>query len=121
MTLSRMSLEIGRLTFAPPVTPPARPLAPAVSSAPVAAVAPVARVDTAELSIPPAPPAEVLDHVADAADVARQLARNNRELHFRTDEETGRVVVQVRDLEGNVIRTIPPSEALDVMSGAPIK
>ena len=37
----------------------------------------------------------------------------NRELHFETDEETGRVIIQVRDLEGNVIRTIPPSDALD--------
>ena len=28
------------------------------------------------------------------------------------------MIVQVRDLEGNVIRTIPPSDALDIMSGA---
>ena len=27
------------------------------------------------------------------------------------------MIVQVRDLEGNVIRTIPPSDALQVMSG----
>jgi flagellar protein FlaG len=116
MMQTRMSLEIGRLTFASPVTLPVRPLAPADSPA---RVAPVARVDTAELSIPHTPPPEVLDLVADASDVVRELARNNRELHFRTDEETGRVIVQVRDLEGRVIRTIPPSEALDVMSGAP--
>jgi hypothetical protein len=30
------------------------------------------------------------------------------------------VIVEVRDLEGHVIRTIPPSEALDVMAGAAI-
>ena len=44
-------------------------------------------------------------------------AADNRELHFSTDADTGRVIVQVRDLEGNVIRTIPPSHALHAMSG----
>ena len=59
----------------------------------------------------------MLDEVAAARDRAAELAADNRELHFSTDEETGRVIVQVRDLEGNVIRTIPPSHALQVMSG----
>ncbi len=36
------------------------------------------------------------------------------------DEDSGRVIVQVRDLDGRVIRTIPPSEALDVLSGRPL-
>ena len=31
---------------------------------------------------------------------------------------TGRVVVQVRDLDGNVIRTIPPAKALEVAAGS---
>jgi flagellar protein FlaG len=53
-----------------------------------------------------------------AAEIAAHLAAQNRELHFSTEQDTGRVVIQVRDLEGNVIRTIPPSRALDVMSGA---
>ena len=34
------------------------------------------------------------------------------------DEASGRVIVQVRDLAGNVIRTIPPSSALEIMAGA---
>ena len=33
------------------------------------------------------------------------------------DDKSGRVIVQVRDLDGHVIRTIPPSEALDILSG----
>ena len=77
-----------------------------------------ARVDTAELTIPAAPPAEALDEVGSAAARALELAAANRELHFSRNEETGRVTVQVRDLDGNVIRTIPPSEALAVLSGA---
>ena len=27
-------------------------------------------------------------------------------------------MIEVRDLEGNVLKTIPPAKALDVMSGA---
>ena len=69
------------------------------------------------ISLPPSPPPEVMDEVAAARDRAAELAANNRELHFSTDQETGRVIVQVRDLEGTVIRTIPPSHMLQVMSG----
>ena len=76
--------------------------------------------DVAVISLPPSPPQHVLDDVAAARDRAAELAADNRELHFSTDKDTGRVIVQVRDLEGNVIRTIPPSHALQVMSGAPL-
>ena len=78
------------------------------------------RVDTAELSLPAYPPADVLEEIGRAADRAAALAAADRQLHFSTSEETGRVIVQVRDLDGNVIRTIPPSEALSVLSGAAI-
>jgi uncharacterized FlaG/YvyC family protein len=70
--------------------------------------------------IGPLPPPEVLDAVAEARDRAAELAAADRELHFGNDEETGRLVIQVRDLAGNVIRTIAPSEALAVLSGAPL-
>jgi FlaG protein len=114
-----MSFEIGPL---PPVTPgvPARRPAPAPATADFAvtlAAASAPKGDVAVISLPPSPPAELLDEVAAARDRAAELAANNRELHFSTDAETGRVVVQVRDLQGNVIRTIPPSHALHVMSG----
>ena len=52
------------------------------------------------------------------AERAAELPPQNRELHFGKDEATGRVIVQVRDLDGEVLRTIPPSSALDVMAGA---
>ena len=66
------------------------------------------------------PPPEVRLAVQVAAGRAEQLRREQRELHFELDEDAGRVVVQVRDLDGRVIRTIAPSEALDVMSGKPL-
>jgi flagellar protein FlaG len=113
-----MSFEIG-------------PLTPLQSSAPARAVPaprgeftvdfarPAAPVyDTAELSLSANPPEEVLDAIGTAADRADELWADNRELHFRKDEASGRVIVEVRDRDGHVIRTIPPSQALDVMSGA---
>jgi flagellar protein FlaG len=64
------------------------------------------------------PPAEVSEQVASAAQRAADLFADNRELHFTKDQQSGRIIVQVRDLDGNVLRTIPPSHALAVMSGA---
>jgi len=48
----------------------------------------------------------------------QELHKRNRELHFTRDESSNRVVIEVRDLDGNVIKTIPPAKALDIMSGA---
>jgi len=109
-----MSLEIGRFTPVHHVlpAPPVRPAAPAVRGGEPS------RFDTVLGDVPPAPTDEVRKHVDRAAEVVAQLHENNRELHFSKDEATGRVVIQVRDLDGNVLKTIPPSRALDVMSGA---
>ena len=68
-------------------------------------------------SVPPVPPAEILEETRSAARRAARLAGTDRELHFRMDEETSRIIVEVRDLRGTVIRTIPPSSALDLMTG----
>jgi hypothetical protein len=117
-----MSLGIGTLgqssqpTAATRAQPAARdrfvPAAPAHTHASLPAV------DRVELSIPSTPPAELLDQVDFAFKRALDLAAQNRELHFAVDERTNRVVVKVCDLDGNAIRTIPHSAALDVMAGA---
>jgi FlaG protein len=109
-----MTFEIGPLSSSQPAAAPRR------SAAAAAPVATAPRVDTVELSLPASPPPEVLDEVDAAAERAEALAAANRELHFRIDDESGRVVVEVRDFDGNVIRTIPPSEALEIMAGASI-
>jgi hypothetical protein len=114
MTEGKMSLEIGRFSPALQITPP-YPARPAVAAA-RADEAP--RFDTVLGDVPPAPTEDVRRHVDRAAEVVAQLHASNRELHFTKDDETGRVVIQVRDLDGNVLKTIPPSHALDVMSGA---
>jgi flagellar protein FlaG len=119
-----MSIEIGSFTpiqagYASPRVAPTAPTADfAVTLA--GATEQQAVRDVVDIAIPPSPPEHVQDEIAAARDRASELARSNRELHFSKDEESGRVVVQVRDLEGNVIRTIPPSEALAVMSGQAI-
>jgi hypothetical protein len=71
-------------------------------------------------TVPDAPPPEVLDAIGVAAGAVDELHAQGRELRFDLDEETGHVLVQVHDLDGNVLGTIPPSRALDVATGAPL-
>ena len=93
------------------------------SAAPPPPLSRVAAADAdvvVQIGVPPTPPPEVLERVQEAAERALQMAADDRELHFRKDEESGRVIVEVRDLDGHVIRTIPPSEALSVVSGGSV-
>jgi flagellar protein FlaG len=69
-------------------------------------------------TLPASPPVSVLEDMHSAARVADELRAQQRELHFETTD--GGVIVQVRDLDGNVIRTIPPARALEIASGAPL-
>jgi hypothetical protein len=108
-----MSLEIGPLppSNLPPAQRAAKPVVAGFDRE-------LARADGARISIPAAPPPELLDEIGAAAERADQLAAADRELHFRHCERTGRVVADVRDLAGNVLRTIQGSEALEVLAGA---
>ncbi len=54
----------------------------------------------------------------DAASRAYQRLRaDGRELRFAQNADTGRMTIEVRDLDGNLLRTIPPSRLLDVATG----
>ena len=70
-------------------------------------------------TLPASPPPAVLEDVHVAARVYQELRAQKRELHFEVTDG-GRVAVQVRDLDGNVIRTIPAAHALEVAGGAPL-
>ena len=72
--------------------------------------------------VPASPPPEVLEAMDAAGRVARELHETGRELRFTPppEGEHGRVRVEVCDLDGNVLRAIPPSELLDVAAGAPL-
>jgi flagellar protein FlaG len=72
-------------------------------------------------TIPATPPPDLLEQVTTAARVAEELRAMGRELHFEPPTAPGgRVGVQVRDLEGNVIRTVTPAEALEIATGKPV-
>ena len=73
-----------------------------------------------DLSIPSSPPPDLRAEMAAAAQRADELRDQGRELHFEVDDR-GRVLIEVRDLDGNVIRSIPPSRMLDVVAGAPLE
>ena len=101
---------------------------PVSSSAPVAA-SPAARTDEPQPAnrkdsvavevdmIPGSPPPELHDEIDAAAKRVDELRAEGRELHFSFDRQSQRVEIQVRDLNGNVLRTIPPSKALSVATG----
>ena len=110
-----MSIQIGR--FTPYQALAASPLAGAAAHADPSRAAAAAGSDTLLDSIPPAPTQEAREMVDRASQVVEDLYKNNRELHFSVDKSTNRVVIEVRDLDGNVLKTIPPAKALDVMSG----
>jgi hypothetical protein len=115
-----MTFEIGHLTFQTAATAPPAPVRPFTPAAAATAPAvPVSGVDTSDL-IPASPPPSVLAEVDAARQRAAELAAENRELHFEHDERTGRTIIEVRTLDGEVLRTIPPSKLLDVMSGGEI-
>ena len=111
-----MTLQIGRFTPYEHLATSA--LGRAVEPAPPQARFVAAVEDTIVGEVPPAPTAEARAMVDRAAERVEQLRADDRELHFSREEGTNRVIIEVRDLDGNVIKTIPPSKALDVMSGA---
>jgi hypothetical protein len=119
-----MSLEIGptpiqRSSPQSRAAGPSRSLdGPSFAAALQTATPAVARTDSVDVGIPAGPPESVRDAIGVAASRADALRAARRELHFHADEASGRVIVQVRDLvTGEVIRTIPPSRALDFLSG----
>jgi hypothetical protein len=112
-----MTLQIGR--FTPYESLATSALARAVTPAHQAGGSPaaVAPADTIVGEIPPAPTPEVRADVDRAAERVEELQAQGRELHFSKDPTSNRVIIEVRDLDGNVLKTIPPSKALDVMAG----
>lgn len=62
-------------------------------------------------------PPEVRAEMHAAARAADRLREMGRQLHFERDEESGRIRIEVRDLDGNVLRRVPPGEVFDFASG----
>jgi hypothetical protein len=66
------------------------------------------------------PPQEVLEQMGQAARAYDSLHARGRALHF-AHETSGRLSIEVRDARGNVLRTLSPSEALQVAAGKPLE
>jgi hypothetical protein len=71
-------------------------------------------------AIPASPPPEVLDAVGVAAGAQDRLAQIGQALHFKLDDASGKLTVEVRDLHGNVLSTVPAGKALDIAAGGSI-
>ncbi len=107
-----MSLNVTAVYAATPLPPigraPAtRPAQPAGSEAVIVDVG----------AIPSSPPPEVHDAIALASQAPAQLAAVGQQLRFNIDDRTGRVTVEVHDMKGNVLFTVPSSKALDIADG----
>lgn len=101
------------------VQPPgAGPAAPGATSGPVAARRPAAQPAASYVrDMAPSPAATVQADVVRAARRYEELRQMGRELHFRV--EGSHVVVDVCTLDGTIVRTVPPSEGMAIVSGAP--
>jgi len=94
----------------------------APDGAPRAARVPAQR-DAATVSsaaIPDSPPPEVLDALGAAGDRYEELRAQGRELRFDASDGGG-VQVTLLDGDGNALRTLSPSEALDVATGRDVE
>jgi hypothetical protein len=66
-------------------------------------------------AIPASPPPEVLQQVRAAQRAVDDMYARGRQLHFEMDGS--RVKILLQDLDGNVLREIPPSRALEIATG----
>jgi flagellar protein FlaG len=66
--------------------------------------------------IPAFPPHDLLSELDRAASVIDELAARQVGVHFAIDDRTGKVRVQVVDDKGALIREIPATRMLDVLS-----
>jgi hypothetical protein len=68
-------------------------------------------------TIPSSPPPEVHEAMGVAAQAYDKLQDQGRQMRFKVNEGTGKLVVEVHDLHGNLLFQVPASKALDVAGG----
>lgn len=111
-----MSYDIGSVGRTPAPTPSQTTR----SSTPAPAQA-VHAVDTVTVdTIPASPPPEVQDAIGVANHAYHNLKADGSELRFKINESTGKLSVEVHDVHGNLMFTVPSSTVLDVASGQPL-
>ncbi len=63
-------------------------------------------------AFPGSPPEEVQAAMATASASYDKLAAANQHISFRIDDRSGKLQIQVHDLQGNVMFDLPPDKAL---------
>jgi hypothetical protein len=61
----------------------------------------------------------VWQEVDAAAGHAEALRECGREVHFEVDPDSGRLVIQLRELDGGVLRELKPADVVAIAGGAP--
>ena len=108
-----MSFDIGSVGGTPAAATPAKSQRPAAVPSPSVGSTDTVTVDT----IPASPPDEVHDAIGLANQAYHNLQASGSELRFKVNEATGKLSVEVHDVHGNLLFTVPASTVLDVASG----
>lgn len=66
------------------------------------------------------PPPEVLDQVAAAGRISREMHESGHELRF-SEGQGGRVTVELSDRKGKTVKSMSISEALEIAAGKPVQ
>jgi hypothetical protein len=66
------------------------------------------------------PPPEVLDQVAAAGRISREMRESGHELRF-SESQGGRVTVELSDRKGKTVKSMSISEALEIAAGKPVQ
>jgi hypothetical protein len=111
-----MSFDIGQVGRTPATAPTqtARSSGPATVSS--AQGADTVTVDT----VPASPPPEVHAAIGVANQAYHNLQASGSEMRFKVNEATGKLTVEIHDVHGNLLFTVPASTVLDVASGQPL-
>jgi hypothetical protein len=72
-------------------------------------------------TIPASPPPEVHDAMGVANQAYHSLKADGSEMRFKINEATGKLTVEIHDVHGNLMFTVPASTVLEVASGQPLK
>jgi hypothetical protein len=108
-----MSFDIGSVGGTPAAAAAQGSQRPTAAPSPSAQSTDTVTVDT----IPPSPPDEVHDAIGVANQAYHNLQAAGSELRFKVSESTGKLSVEVHDVHGNLLFTVPASTVLDVASG----
>jgi hypothetical protein len=115
MSFDMSAIDPRRAEHVAPERPAGRATGAGARPAEFTAAAGAQAFDVSVDAIPLAPPQEVMDEVFAAQRAIEDMHSRGRTLHF--DMDAGRVRILLSDLDGNVLKEIPGSQALDISAG----